>query len=90
MSRRSYLLCYDIADPRRLSRIHRICGEFGISFQYSVFLMELEEEEVDALLERIEGIIDHNEDDVRLYPIQSKKAIVTLGEPLLPEEIHLF
>jgi len=32
-----YLVSYDIADSRRLVRVHKTCKDYGISLQYSVF-----------------------------------------------------
>lgn len=35
--RRSYLVCYDIRDDRRLRRVHKIMKAYGEPWQYSVF-----------------------------------------------------
>ena len=38
-------LAYDISDPKRLARVARVCEDFGVRVQYSVFECRLEETE---------------------------------------------
>jgi len=38
---RSYLICYDIADPKRLHKVERIMSGFGYRLQESVFYCTL-------------------------------------------------
>ena len=35
-----YLIGYDIADPKRLQRIHRRMTKYATPIQYSIFLFE--------------------------------------------------
>lgn len=39
--RRCYLVCYDIRDPKRLRRIHKLMKAYGEPWQYSVFYCTL-------------------------------------------------
>ncbi len=48
-SRTRHLLAYDIRDPRRLRRVHRVAKEFGYALQYSVFVCDLTTVELLAL-----------------------------------------
>ena len=41
--RHCYLVCYDIADPKRLRHIHKVCQGYGEPWQYSVFFCVLKE-----------------------------------------------
>lgn len=41
MSRRRFLIAYDIAEPRRLRRVIKIMEAYGTRLQYSVFLCDL-------------------------------------------------
>lgn len=53
MSRRRWLLCYDIRQPTRLRHIHQIAKAFGRPLQYSVFVCDLDRSEkvrLEALL----------------------------------------
>lgn len=79
---KTYLICYDIADPKRLGRVHRICRNYAIPVQYSVFLGELSREQLEQLLSVLEETISSKEDDVRLYPLEPRQQPVFMG----PEE----
>ena len=39
--RTTYLVCYDITDPKRLRRAFRICKNYGLHLQYSVLECDL-------------------------------------------------
>lgn len=45
MTRRRWLLCYDIRAPARLRRIHQVAKAFGQPLQYSVFVCDLDRSE---------------------------------------------
>lgn len=89
-SPRPYLICYDIADARRLGRLHRFIADYAILVQYSVYICWLGPA---ALLELSAGIderIDSQEDDVRIYPLPERLSFVTLGRGSKPSGVHLF
>ena len=60
--RRHVLVCYDICEPRRLKRVHRVVRDFGRPIQYSVFacrLTDLQRADLEArLLDEIDQRID--------------------------------
>ena len=39
--RRCYVVCYDIRDPKRLRRTHKLMKAYGEAWQYSVFYCTL-------------------------------------------------
>ena len=75
----AWLICYDIRDPRRLVRVHRLMRNECTPLQYSVFLCEVTKRELRTLLERTRRIIDEEVDDVRAYRIEARAGIRTLG-----------
>lgn len=83
-----YLICYDIADPRRLTRIHKLCKTYGIPLQYSVFLAELRRAQLDVLTESLRKLC-HPEDDIRIYPLHNQDKGLVYGQDCLPEGVHL-
>ena len=64
MTRRRYLIAYDVAEPRRLRRICSIMESYGERLQYSVFLCDLSVPERLALDDKITGVMDRAEDSV--------------------------
>ncbi len=86
-----YLVCYDIADPKRLARVHRLVARRALMVQYSVYLARLRRRELEALREEIAARIREGEDDVRIYPLPEDARWVMLdadgfsGLPGLPE-----
>lgn len=91
MNRRKlpHIVCYDIADPKRLRRVHRYLKGLGIPLQYSVFLLYLNREGRARVAGKLEGLIDPREDDVRLYPLPQHPDWQCWGRPLWPEGVQL-
>jgi CRISPR-associated protein Cas2 len=65
----SWLVCYDISDPRRLRKVAAACEDYGYRRQLSVFLMRLSKTEVVRLRTRLYEIIDLKEDQVLFIPL---------------------
>lgn len=65
MTREIWLLSYDIADPKRLRRVERICEGAGLRVQESVFVCELSREALAALQAQLAKAIDVAEDSIR-------------------------
>ena len=86
---RQYLICYDIADRRRLARVHRYLSGRAVPLQYSVFSALLRQCELNDLMGGIAERIDPREDDVRVYPRPESPRAVTLGRSFLPAGIML-
>ncbi len=86
---RPYLLCYDIADPRRLTRVHRRVVESGIQLQYSVYYLFENHSRAMGILHDIERLIEPVEDDVRLYPLPGKIEALVLGRQSITEGVIL-
>ena len=87
--KRRYLLCYDIADPRRLGRLHRHISRKALFVQYSVYLYHGTEAELLALLDELRQRIEAREDDIRAYPLPGNLHLETEGQNLADEAIFL-
>ena len=86
---RPYLVCYDISDPRRLGRVHRLLQTRGIPLQYSVFLLWTDKAGLQEVMQRIEELINRRHDDVRAYPLPRQPRAMHLGRQLFPEGVAL-
>ena len=88
--RTCYIVAYDIADPKRLRRVHRTMRGYGDALQYSVFRCILSPSERVLLLEALTPIINHRQDQVmfiNLGPANGRAhvSIETLGRALASE-----
>lgn len=81
---RGYLLCYDIADPVRLRRVHRAVRTWGLRIQYSVYYLEVGPMALDSILAELARHIRPGMDDVRVYPIPARCRALLLGMHLFP------
>lgn len=85
-----YLISYDIANPKRLSRTHRLLKKQGLPVQYSVFTVVMKRPRLLRLLSCLERLIDAREDDIRCYRLPEQGEVKTLGVQLFPEDVLLF
>ena len=77
-----HLIAYDIASDRRLRRVAKICEDYGIRVEKSVFECDLSDGDFAALWTRLAETMCEGEDCVIDYPIGliGRKRIRTLGE----------
>jgi CRISPR-associated protein Cas2 len=61
------VVSYDVPSDRRRTRLAHTLKDFGERVQYSVFECRLEEGALDRLRNRIDALIDPEEDRVRIY-----------------------
>ena len=85
----AWLIAYDIADPRRLAKVHRLLMSVAMPVQYSVFLGWMNDSQVANLEARLRALVDEDCDDVRLYHLPRKAWMALLGKPWLPEGVYL-
>jgi CRISPR-associated protein Cas2 len=80
----SWLVAYDICDPKRLRKVAQTCEDFGCRRQYSVFFCRLSATDMVKLKSRLYDIIDLQEDQVLFIPLCPRCAaqIDSLGRPV--------
>lgn len=84
--RTTYLVCYDIANDKRLRRVFKACKNFGDHLQFSVFECALDSAEKVEMEQALDKLIKHDEDQVifvTLGPAESRgdRVITALGLP---------
>lgn len=79
----SYLVAYDISDPKRLRKVAQTCEDFGYRKQLSVFLCRLSATDFVRLKTRLYDLIHLEQDQVLFIPLCGKcvNAIESLGRP---------
>lgn len=85
-----YLICYDIANPRRLARVHRRIVKHALFVQLSVYYLQGSKEALQKLLDELSEVIDPRYDDVRAYPVEPLHKARHWGRQWLPEGITLY
>lgn len=82
----SFLVCYDIADPKRLRKVATACEDFGRRKQYSIFLCRLSATDFVRLRNRLYDLIHSAEDQVLFIPLCNKceSQMEALGRPTAP------
>ena len=72
------LVAYDIAEQKRLSRVAKVCENFGVRVQYSVFECRLDEAEFTEFWLQLLCEIDEEEDRLVAYKIDARSAKETM------------
>lgn len=84
--RNVYLVCYDVADDKRLRKTYKKMRGFGDPLQYSVFRCELSPTEKQLLKEALWDILNWGEDRVMLLDLgpvgaRGDQCVEYWGEP---------
>jgi CRISPR-associated protein Cas2 len=87
--RNTFLVCYDVADDRRLRRVHRAMRDFGDHLQYSIFECQFTPVDLARCRHVLAEIIHHGDDQVLfvdLGPTEGRgdRVIMSLGQPYSP------
>ena len=80
----TYIVAYDICDPKRLRKVAQTCEDFGFRRQYSVFLCRVTATNLVRLKSRLYDIIKLDEDQILFIPMCDRcaDAIESLGRPV--------
>jgi CRISPR-associated protein Cas2 len=87
--RQTYIVAYDISDPKRLRKVYRLMKGYGEHVQLSVFRCELTHRLLVELRVRLGAIIHHGVDQVLLVDVgpedgRAATAISSLGRAYSP------
>jgi len=82
----SYLVCYDIADDKRLRKVFKTMRGWGDHLQFSVFECQLRKTDLVKMRAELNEIIHHDEDQilfVELGPADGRgdRVISAMGKP---------
>lgn len=89
--RQTFLVTYDIRDPKRLRQVFQTMRGYGDHLQLSVFRCELTRRELVELQGALTALIDHRVDQVLFVDIgptegRGSTSLTTLGAPYLHPE----
>ena len=76
MQRYDFVVCYDIADKKRLLKIAKLLEKVSIRIQKSVFFYQkASKQDIKILVANLNGILNEKEDDIRIYQVDILKSI---------------
>jgi CRISPR-associated protein Cas2 len=64
-----FVICYDITDDRRRSRISSLLLDFGTRVQESVFVAHLDDELFERMRDRLKTVVDDDWDKVHVFAV---------------------
>lgn len=84
--RTTYLVCYDIADDKRLRRVFKLCKNFGDHLQFSIFECDLNPMEKVRMETSLKELIEPTRDQVLFVSLgpsegRGNRVITALGIP---------
>lgn len=87
-----YLIAYDITAPKRLAKVAKVCLDYGVRVEYSVFECDLEEREFNECWRRLREIVDEEEDSLLAYQLCGAcvKKIESAGTVKRPGKVLLY
>lgn len=83
----TYLVAYDISDPKRLRRIARLCEDYGMRTQKSVFECHLATQMFQQMWRELCEELDHDEDYLVSYPICLSCSSGVLSAGVAPQKL---
>jgi CRISPR-associated protein Cas2 len=93
--RHTYVVTYDISNPKRLRKVYKTMLGWGDHLQLSVFQCELTHRELVELRVQLDNIIKPSEDQVLFVDLgtiegRGSDAITSLGRPYIdPERVAI-
>ena len=79
------VVSYDIAEPRRLKRVAKVCQNYGVRVQYSVFECWLEEDPFLRFWADLKKLINTKEDRLVAYTLDqgASRKRLSLGATMV-------
>ena len=79
MSRFLYLVCYDVADRKKLRRIRKMTAAYAVGGQKSFYECWMTESELRQLIRQIENEIDLETDRAHLFSLDPRSSPFLFG-----------
>jgi len=79
MSRKTYLVAYDISDPKRLSRVYRYLVGFRVEGQKSVFEIWVTQAELRKIKKKLLKIINIKKDRLHVVELDPRTTPYCFG-----------
>lgn len=90
MSRRLFLVAYDIRQPKRLRRALRVARAVASGGQKSAYECWLSEVDRHALIRQMSELLDTDDDQLAVIPLDPRRSVTTIGRALPPSDPDFF
>ncbi|MDQ2642475.1 MAG: CRISPR-associated endonuclease Cas2 [Myxococcota bacterium] len=93
--RHTYVVTYDICDPKRLRKVYKTMLGWGEHIQLSVFQCELNHRELVELRVELDQVLHHGDDQILFIDLgtvegRGSESITALGRPYIdPERVAI-
>ncbi len=79
--RQTYIVTYDVCDPKRLRKVFKLMKGYGDHLQLSVFRCDLDTRSLHELRGRLGSVIHHDEDQVLFVDVgpSEGRAATSIG-----------
>lgn len=84
-----YIICYDIKSSKRLIRVHNYLKKIAMPIQYSIFILEGDNNYKIECLDQLKNMINDKEDDLRCYILSMNLYQYRIGKTVLSDGIYL-
>ncbi len=88
-----YVVCYDISDDARRSRVSAALLDFGTRVQESVFVAHLDDELAERMRERLGRLVDVYQDKVHIFVLcaacDARTSVIGEGEIVRDPEWYI-
>ena len=83
------IVAYDITQQKRLARVAKVCEDYGVRVQYSLFECRLDENDFNEFWLQLLAEIDEDEDRLVAYRVdaRSAKETMTAGTMVCSEKV---
>lgn len=89
MIRKRYLFSYDIVDDKRRTKVFKALTGQGEHVQYSVFICELNDRELQEITGRLSDLINNHEDQVLVFDMGSAERELDLFLKTIGQDLKL-
>jgi CRISPR-associated protein Cas2 len=88
-----FVICYDVVEDPRRTKVAHLLEDHGLRVQYSVFECELNEAQLIGLQQKLSELIDLTTDSIRIYRLCTtcREAVNVSGRgPIwIPERVAI-
>lgn len=80
MHKHDFVISYDIADKKRLTKVAKCMEKYAFRIQKSIFFYpQASQSDIIALVDALNALISQTDDDVRIYQVDVKRSVALLG-----------